>query len=260
MRLFLCLVLFDIVFRSLSVLLPCKEWHRQLGVSRFPHRLPTRREMAELAAKRGPDDSHPVFDRVMASADDVWGYFQPWPGPETRPQVRSWADSGKWVVCWLNSRLEFVENLAGINEYWPMFSPTVRTTRWMTRGRLVYEDGSERVVHNHGDPADLTRFSHWNEEKILQHELKVDEDREDECRGYCNLLAHRYPASEDGKSLRKIFLYQVRYRLSPPGEDAAAFYLEQMQLTREKPRGEQVYPDFYEYDARAQTGKTRGDK
>ena len=48
-----------------------------------------------------------------------------------------------------------------------MFSPNVSRRKTMTRARLFYADGSERIVRIHGDPVDLNAYSHWNEEKVL---------------------------------------------------------------------------------------------
>jgi hypothetical protein len=255
MRLLLSVIVFDMMVRSLCVVVPWQTWLKDLKMRRLPERLPDRAERAGLEGKQDADNPRPVFDRVMESADGVWNYLRPWPGPETRPRIHSWSDGGKWAVAWVNSRLEFAEDLAGIREYWPMFSPNAAKKAFVTRARLVYDDGSSRVVRNHADPEDLTRYSHWHQEKVLDHELRVEDGDGDNCKGYCNLLAHRYPRNGAGAVLKMIYLYEVRIDLSPPDADPRAFYQEQMEWTRDRPRGKQVRDDFYEYDVAARSGK-----
>jgi hypothetical protein len=166
--------------------------------------------------------------------------------------VRSPGDLGRWAFCWASSRLELWENLVGFRQQWQMFSPGASRRKWVTRARLIYSDGTTRVVRNHGDPEDLTRYSHWFEEKILDHELAVDddEDRADEALGYCNLLAHRHARNKAGRPLKTIRLFQVRYDLTPPGADARAWLEAQT-----GPPPDQVFPDFYEYDVANRDGK-----
>jgi hypothetical protein len=253
MRLFLAVLLFDMAYRSLTVALPWKEWNRELALDPMPERLPTRAQMADLSAQSTPEKPHLLRDRILDSFDSVWTFFKPWPDPPTRARLRSGADWGKYTLCWLNSRLEFVENVAGINEEWPMFSPNVSRRQRVARARLIYADGSQRVQRNHGDPEDLTRYSHWFEEKVLDHELKVrdGEGYKDEAKGYCNLLAHRYRLNAKGHPLRKIRLFMVRYRLPPPDVDARAFLAAQNDGAIPADR---VGPDFYEYDVATRDG------
>jgi hypothetical protein len=251
MRLFLCVILFDIIFRSLSVLFPWAEWADQLDMRTLPVRLSTRDEMHKLAATASPDDPYPVLDDTFVALDSLWEFWKPWPEPAVRKKIRSWPDGGKWALTWLSSRLDLVENVIGFNEEWPMFSPSVGRKRWLTRARLVYADGTERIVRNHGDPADLTHYSHWFEEKVLDHELKVREGRPDEAFGYCNLLRGRYPENDKGSALVKIYLYVVRYNLPHPSEDAREVLAEQT-----GPPAPQVYPDFYVFDAATRHGKS----
>jgi hypothetical protein len=256
MRLLLALLLFDMAFRSLCVLVPWRRWMRELEMRGMPQdRLPTQAERAELEGKRAADNPRPVFDRVMLSADAVWEYLRPWPDATVRPKITSWPDAGKWAVCWVNSHLEFAENLVGIRQSWPMFSPNAAREAYVTRARLIYEGGGTRVVRHHGDPEDLNRYSHWHQEKVLDYELRAENDDEDVCAGYCNLLAHRHAHNDAGAALKTIRLYAVRIDLPPPGTDPHAFYLEQMERTRDEPRGEQVRDDFYEYDVARRSGK-----
>jgi hypothetical protein len=253
MRIFLSVLLFDIAFRSLSVLVPWAAWADELGMRTLPKRLSTRAERARLAARATPEHPDPVAEDVAEALDSVWEFGKPWPGPAGLAKVRSWEGRGKFAFCWLCSRLEFAENLLGFNQEWPMFSPNVSRRRYLARARLTFADGSERVVRSHADPEDLTRYAHWFEEKVLDHELKVREGAgsADECFGYCNLLAHRYRRNEGGAGLVTIALFQVRYDYTPPGVEARAYLRQQT-----GPPPDQVYPDFYLYDVAARDGKT----
>jgi hypothetical protein len=253
MRLFLTLILFDMLFRGFSVLYPWADWADELDMRTMPRRLPTRAEWAELPAQATAENPDPRGDDLMRTLDSAWDFFKPWPEASARAKIRTWADRGKWALAWTSSRLEFAENLVGFNEEWPMFSPSVATVKHVARARLVYADGSERAVRGLCDPEDLTRYSHWLEEKILDHELKVSEGGEARARsnrGYCNLLAHRYPRNDAGAELTTIFLYMVRYDLAPPGVDAR----EWLRRQSGPPRG-QVMADFFRYDVATGEGK-----
>src|SRR5262245_45601164 len=109
MRLFLAFLLFEIVFRSFSVCFDCAGWGKSLDMRLAPRRLPTRAEIAELAAKASDENPHPVRDDVLFAFDSVWEFFKPWPEPAVRPKLRTWDDGGRWAVAWLASRLEFFE-------------------------------------------------------------------------------------------------------------------------------------------------------
>jgi hypothetical protein len=259
MRLFLGVLLFEIVFRSLSVLFPWADWagESELDMRTMPVRLPTQAEMAGLAEKATTERPHPVADDVMESLDSLWDYWKPWPEARTRAKMRNWTDGGKWGLCWLSSRFDFVENVIGFNQEWPMFSPGVATKKWFARARLVYADGSDQIVRGLCDPDDLTRYSHWFQEKILDHELKIKEGKGhvDDNFGYCNLLSHRYPHNQAGSPLTRIYLFIVRYEFPPPGVDARAWLAEQT-----GPPAKQVYADFYVFDATTRNGKCLLDK
>jgi hypothetical protein len=253
MRLFLSFLVFFIVFRSFTVLFAWKEWAKDLRMRPLlPTRLATAQERAKLARNATPDRPDPVREDLMESLDSVWEFFKPWPGEKTRAWIRSPQDLGKWAYCWTASRLEFVENVLGINQEWPMFSPSVSKRKWVARARLIYADRSKVIVRTHGDPEDLTRYSHWFKEKVLDHELKVEDEeyRGEECLGYCNLLAHRHARNKAGKPLKKIRLFMVRYDLTPPGEDPRAWLEAQT-----GPPENQQFPDFYEYDVASRHGK-----
>jgi hypothetical protein len=217
-----------------------------------PIRLPTLAEWDRLSRQEATEEVH-------ESLTSVGEFLVPWPNEKTRGQLHSWADGAKFTIVWLTSRLDFVESLVGINEEWPMFSPNVSHRCWLIRARLTYADGSRRVVRGLADPYDLTHYSHWNQEKQLDHERKVDSDPgyEAEAIGWCNMLAHRYARNEAGSPLITITLYQVKIDYPPPGVDARAFLQKQMRLTEDRMPGEprrpgdedrQVYPDFYEVE------------
>lgn len=253
MRLFLTFLLFHMVFRGFSVLYPWDDWADELDMRTMPRRLPTRAEWAELPSQATTETPCPRTEDVMRTLDSVWDFFKPWPEASARAKMHTWTDGGKWALAWTSSRLEFAENLVGFNEEWPMFSPSVATRKHVARARLVYADGDERTVRGLCDPEDLTNYTHWFEEKILDHELKVKEGGEGQARrnrGYCNLLAHRYPRNAYGVELKTIYLYMVRYNLAPPGADARVWLKEQSG----PPEG-QVFKDFFEYDVAAGEGK-----
>src|SRR5262249_9422849 len=161
-----------------------------------------------------------------------------------------WECGGKFALCWLNTRLDFLECLAGIDQEWPMFSPNVSRGRRIARARLVFADGGEQIVRQTADPEDLTRYAHWNQEKVLDYELHVNDDQEDATFGWCNLLAHRHPHNEQGSPLARILVFLVRYEYPPPDVDARAFLRAQT-----GPPPDQVAAPYYEYDARARRGK-----
>jgi hypothetical protein len=252
MRLFLAVLLFDMIFRSFSVMWPWGDWAKDLDMQTMPRRLPTRAELAELPLESSVDNPAPLQEEVMLTLDSVWVYFKPWPEPQTRARLHTWNDSGRWALAWMTTRLEFIENVIGINEEWPMFSPSVGRRKWLARARLVYADGSEEIVRGKCDPEDLTNYSHWWEEKVLDHELKVREGGESKARdsfGYCNLLSHRYSRNASGSELRRIYLYLVRYDLPPPGVDARQWLKEQT-----GPPSEQQYQPFYSFDVSTRKG------
>jgi hypothetical protein len=246
MRLFLCFLIFDMVFRGLSVLYPWEDWVGELDMRRAPVRLPT---LAEC-------NSEPATPEVMRAVDSFWDFLKPWPEASARAKIHSWSDGGKWALCWLSTRLDLFENLVGFNNEWPMFSPSVAKRKYVARARLYFESGSEKIVRARADPEDLTNFSHWWEEKILDHELKVKEGegRVNDVLGYCNLLSHRYPVNEAGSPLVRIRLFLVRLDLPEPGVN----YREHYEKLNREPSS--TYPDFYDFDVKARHGKRLTDK
>jgi hypothetical protein len=325
MRVFLFCLLFDIIFRSFSVMFPWKDWLDELDMRRTPVRLPTPQEYADLKAKGG-DALQKELDKSYASIGE---YFNPWPNAASREKLASfrltaaslkglrdagvpdsvlaklesaksdgyqlrkpfldkleetlgkrdfleyrdalldhaektktWGARSKYIFAWLTSRLDIVENMCGINEEWPMFSPNASRGDFFARSRLQYADGTERLIRQLSEPADLTRFTRWNVEKILDHETKVKwtSGREDECWAWCGLLAHRYAKNEHGSPLTTILLYRVYIDYPAPNDpDPRGFLLEQMELTRDHTSPE-ASPTFYTYDVETHKGTMREQK
>ena len=56
MRIFLSVVLFDMVFRCFAILYPWDDWASDLKMTSLPRRLPTPAERATLARNATPDD------------------------------------------------------------------------------------------------------------------------------------------------------------------------------------------------------------
>ena len=221
MRLFLGFLIFDIVFHSLAALTPYRDWLDEMGLERFPKRLPTQAEIAKLASEPHGDDETPVTDRFLESLDSVWDYFKPWPSAKVRHKLKGWDDRGMYALSWLTSRLDFFESLAGVPQRWTMFSPNVSQAATVARVRLLFQDGSHADVRLTADPEDLTSYSHWFEEKVLDYELKVVGDYDSRL-GYCNYLSHQHKHNACGSPLEKIYIYKVRYTYPAPDDDALA--------------------------------------
>ena len=85
---------------------PLHDLPQLLGVHRLEHlgqaarhadpaaRLPTRAEIARLAASVREDRPHPVRDDILFAFDSVWEFFKPWPEPAVRPTA-TWSDGGR---------------------------------------------------------------------------------------------------------------------------------------------------------------------
>jgi hypothetical protein len=243
MRIFLAVIVFDMVFHSLAALTPYDRWLEDLEVERFPKRLPTAQEMRALAAKGYDDGLDPVADRVLDSFDSLWVYFKPWPSSATRKKIGGWGDAGKYALGWLTSRLGFLEQVVRFEQRWTMFSPGVAEDVDMVRTRLVYWDGSTRVVRLEIDPEDLTRYSRWLKGKVVEYSTNLDSDWAGRL-GACNLLAHRYPRNRRGAELVKIYLIKFRIKYPDPDhEDIEGFMRRQ-----NGPPGWDKKPAFWEYN------------
>jgi hypothetical protein len=221
MRHVLGFLLFDIIFHSLAAVTTYQDWLEEVGLQRFPRRLPTQAEIVTLAATDHKEGETPVTDRFLETLDSVWDYFKPWPETAVRRKLTGWDHYGMFALSWLASRLDFFESLAGAPKRWTMFSPNASTTATVARMRLLFQDGSRQDVRLTADPADLTSYAHWFEEKILDYELKVAGDYDSRL-GYCNYLSHQHPKNGAGSPLDKIYIYKVRYSYPAPEDDARA--------------------------------------
>jgi hypothetical protein len=252
MRLFLGFIVFDMVFHSLAVLTPYRDWCKELDIETFPEELPTVKEMTDLADDPNNDHPSPATDRLMDSFDSAWTFFRPWPSSKTRRKLHTWNEGGKFVICWLTTRLGFLEQVVGFEQKWTMFSPSVGKGDTLVRARLVYADGSVRLVRTEADPQDLTHYSHWFKEKVLEYSTKLVEDN-DARLGFCNLLANRYPLSDHGAELLRIYLIKVYIPYPDPDEEDVAKFMRQY---NGPPRWENKKP-FWVYD---DLGKRQGHK
>jgi hypothetical protein len=254
LRVFLFLVVFDMIYHSLAALLPYKDLCKELDMPAFPKALPTRAEMRELAAKGSPGTTDPVGERLMETADSLWEYFRPWPSAATRKKMSGVGDGLKFAYCWLSSRVGFFEQLVRFEQRWTMFSPNVVTDDFLARAKLVYRDGSVAFRRTSADPEDLTRYAHWFKEKVLEYETKLDYDPEARL-GWCNLLAHRYPRSPGGAPLDKIYLIRVKVLYpAPDEEDIEGFMRRQSEDTAWKKKA-----PFWEYEVATRKGKRLAD-
>jgi hypothetical protein len=256
------------VFRGLSVLPPWRKWAGAMDVDTFPRkRLPTRAEMADLAAGRSAESPTPVNDRLMLSARSVRRFYDPRPSAKTRAHLHTWGDWGRYAFVWTNARLRLVENCLGLSQEWGMFSPNIAQEHYVTRATLVYADGSEWEVRGSYDPEDLTHYSRWfcSKETTYQRYAYPESAYEANCCGYCNLLAHRHPFDEEGRPLKRVKLFWVYYVHPRPGEDARAVL-----AARSGPPAHYVGPEgkritgigevFYDYDVSSRSGKWLGDE
>lgn len=235
MRIFLTLIVFDMVFHGVANVLDYQSWLDDYAMPR-PLGLPGWPEIAELSQKQDA-----LGERLMATADSVWEFARPWPGKETRAKLESWEDGGRYVVAWLGSRLGFGERLLGLSQEWIMFSPSVADRKEIARARLVFADGSGTIVRLSCDPLDLTNFHRFGNYRVMNYEDDVHSDVESR-KGYSNLLAHRYPKNEHGFPLQTIFLYKLTYRFAAPDDDAATVL-----RARSGPPDWDKQGPFYEY-------------
>jgi hypothetical protein len=291
MRIFLTLFLAAATYRCFIILFPMRSWYRDYAVPKYPNReLSTLPELVELSGKATPDNPYPALDDLLMTADSVWDYWKPWPGKETRGDIKSAGDGAKVAACWLNGHLAFLEHLCAVDQGWPMFSPSVTTEHTHTRARLVYDDDSEQVVRQSGEPEDYRHYSHWFHDKRGNYQRAADDDNADACFGLCNLLAHRHGQNAAGAKLVKVLLFKVKVVYPAPGEDPQTHYARQNRLTADPPSrpwshrsdpahpapllagaaagpgaalavrknwelwSPQVMPDFYEFDVAARKG------
>lgn len=239
MRLFLGVMVFWMAFRSLVGLVNTDKWASELNIEESP--------TVGLPAPTGPDapPDEERAERLMAAFDSAWDFFRPWPGPASRAKIHSASDSGRFMIVWLSTRLGFLEHLAGTNQGWDMFCPDVSTQRTLTRARLIYADGSERIVRGPGDPQSLTHFGQRFNYLDLRLAQAAGKGYSRSCLGYCNLLRHRHPRNAAGSPLARIRLYQATIVFPPPGVSATEHMREQEEKTVDGGPG--CSGDFYEY-------------
>ena len=99
------------------------------------------------------------------------------------------------------------------------------------------------------DPEDLTRYSHWFQEKHLQTTTRIYRDS-DARLGYCKMLARRMARNDRGSELIRIRVFKVHYNYPSPDDDAHAFLTEQT-----GPPADQIDAPFWEYDVASDKGK-----
>lgn len=249
MRLLLGLLLFDICFHSVATLFPYREWANDMGLPQYPKRLPTPAELDELRRQAGGPGE--VADRVMDSLDSLWEYCKPWPSKELRSKLTSWEDRGMFALSWTATRLAFLESLVGVSQRWMMFSPNVSKGTSSARARLRYADGHTRDVRLVTDPEDLACYSHWLDQRWINAEMWLLSKPDHDARiGYCNYLAHRYPAGDGSAPLVEIYLYKFEYQYPGPDDDAEAFLRAQ-----NGPPGWDRDGPFFVYEVASRTGR-----
>src|SRR5262249_39837949 len=88
MRVFLCVILFDMTFHSLAeAITPYTDWLKEFGVSECPRRLPTWSEMEQLAGKAEVGQPNPVWARIGESFASLPAYLNPWPAERVREKL-----------------------------------------------------------------------------------------------------------------------------------------------------------------------------
>jgi hypothetical protein len=248
-RVLLFLVLFHMFFRSASVLYPWQDWRRELHIERMPRPLPTQDDLAQM--RQEANGSYlPVMRELQECAASLPRYWCPCPTADTRKELTSAPAWGKYSLAWTASRLRWCEGALGFPQGWDMYSPSVGQRAYPTRARLLFADGTEITIRQRSDPEDLTWYFRWYHGKILGYDSAVTSNysrRAQGCHGYCNWLAHRLPHNAAGAPLREIRLYQVTYNFPPPGADARAFLVEQMEQARDH-QAPQAWPTFFIYD------------
>ena len=251
MRIFLSVLLFDIIFRSFSALFPYLQWAEELEMARLPLRFPDPEERRELALENDNADPDAVTRRVMRTFDSLRDYWNPWPGASTRNRMAGGEDIARYAFTWLATRLAFLENLVRFEQQWTMFSPNVGTFDQLARARLIHADGSTATFRCPAEPADVLHFDGFRflAEKRLQYSTKLERDG-DARRGFCNLMANRHPRNAAGQPVTKVQLVVVRYAYPEPGADVRATLVKQI-----VPLGKERNPPFYEYDVATRRGR-----
>lgn len=247
MRLFLCAFLFDMIFRGVGLsLVDWREIAAELEMETAPKPLPSRTISAYEHGTHPRSEKNETYAAALRSAGR---FLVPWPNEKTREKLQSPADGLKFAATWLIMRLELFGNVSGVDQQWLMYSPNVATDRSVARVRLIYADGSTHIVRGRADPEDLTRATHWFEEKRLQAEMNAHL-RLDVRLGYCRWLCREFAIGPNGSPLSQIEFYEVRYVRPPPGEDVVALLKAQT-----GPPADQIGPVFWRFDVATQTGR-----
>jgi hypothetical protein len=121
------------------------------------------------------------------------------------------------------------------------------------RLRLIYKDGTSLDLRLLCDPADLTSYGHWFQEKLLDAEIHLCNDF-DARLGYCNYVFHKYGHNASGAALDKIYVYKVWYDFPTPDDD----YLEVLSSQNGPPGWDEDGPSWvYEADTREMHAVTK---
>lgn len=235
MRIFLSALLFEIIFRSSVASGDYERWNEDVRVAAFPQPLPARSGRVES----------------RSAAPPLGSFFDPRPSPESRACIDGPFDAGKYILCWMNSRLEFLENLVHAQQGWPMFAPDVGRADPVVRVRLLFDNGEMQVHRTLAEPDDLThystaRFLTRRETKYLSY-LFGDEDAR---RGFCNVWSNRHRLSPQGARLIRIELLRIVCIYPKPGSDAR-----QLLQGQQVPLGMEESQPFYAFDVLTQTGE-----
>jgi hypothetical protein len=248
MRCALGFFLFDMVFRSLITLSPYQQqWRKELEMPRLPLRLSTQAQREKI--RQGRDEKYTsVWARNLATIRSAALYASPWPRTKTSRHLDSPAAYAKYAYVWLGTRLGFVGTLLGLDEDWPMFSPNVRRSHVAPRAVLVYADGHREQLWLLGEPRDPTHFQRWFVKRPLQIDLRLAKDYDARLSVSRNLAEH-HPSSKSGAPLEAIEMFEVKYTLPAPGQDAREVLGAQAQKA---PAGKA----FWRFDVETGKGRT----
>jgi hypothetical protein len=237
MRMFLSLFLFDMIFRAMV-------W----GLGEFGTPPANHDDALAALPSREEFSAGTRCECYTASLRSAGRFLVPWPNAADRDGIESLADAGAYAVHWLMTRLEFLGNVTGIDQRWRMFG-SVFSAKDLPGVRLVFVDGSSRIVHGAATPPDVSRFSRWFNEKRLQAEMNAAVN-DDARLGYAKWLANRHARNEAGSRLTSIEFFVVVYERPPPGSDIGAAL-----QSRKDPLGGPREPVFWRYDVAARIGR-----
>src|SRR5438105_15593130 len=87
MRLFLGVIVFDMVFHSFAALFPYRDWCKGYQIDTLPLGLPDPEERAALDRAQ-PEANHRLLtERVMSSFDSPCQFWKPCPATESRTKM-----------------------------------------------------------------------------------------------------------------------------------------------------------------------------